>query len=616
MVRAWLLTAVVVVALALPAPAATPACIPSTTDATRVHLGQLDDDGELTSLRERIVGVGGEVCEEEREPTQLDVTVAILHRDADGSSLEGSELTRADGPVRTRVTVRDTTAEARHLEVAAPTGMVMATRRIGVPQLVRATVRYPASWEVEAPSGDGISTRLDGDALEVARTAVLFPPLLEGSLTLEVTANPGRGTPRVTVDATPLAGSDAFALAEKLVDRDTTAVVGALLELTGEGVRELAAGAEELAAGTDELADGAAQIAGGAGELADGTAGLADGIGGLSAGIGQSAAGARELAAGADELADGTRQVAAGTGQLAEGADALAAGAREFADELAVIRDVDEAIEDALGDAEVDPDALAAAVDELAERIRAVRDELAAVVPPDTDPTDPEDPHAPVARAVAILTELADAMTGLAEGLGAALERLVEVYRGILAIPEGADQLADGAAELAAGIAELEGAMHGLADGAGALAAGTHELAGGLAQLEDGAGELATGAGQLADGARGLAAGTDGLATGTRELATGAGALAEGAGQVPEAVAEILGIADRGGDRAAVTEAVLDAGAGRAVERRGDAALVTTQLVHHGRSPVPVLLLTIGAIGLLAVALASTWLWRRRGALP
>ena len=603
--------AVLVVSAPVTAPGI--ACGPVPSGAAVVTLGHLADDGELTSLRQRTVGTEGESCEEEVEDPSLDVEVSILHRDVTGGSLEASELHDHD-QVSTRVSVRDTTAEDRDLTVTGPVGTVAETRRIGVPQLVRATLRYPTTWTVTAPQGDGVSSHLDGDVVEVARTAVLFAPLLDDELVLEVTAVPGRGTPSVTVEATPLSAGDADAVPDGLLDRDTTAVVAALVDLAEDGARELVGGAEqladgseELADGTDDLADGAAEVADGAAGLGDGMAGLADGVAGLSSGVDGSAAGARELSGGADELATGTREVADGAAPLAQGAGELATGARMLADQLAVLGEVEPP--------EVDPEELVTAVVEIRDGVRQVRDDLAGLLPPDPDPTDP------IVIAVAVLTELADGLDGLAQAIGEALATLAEAAEGLQAIADGADELATGAEGIADGIAELAGALQGLADGADALATGTGELAAGLTQLSGASDDLSDGADELTVGARGLAEGTDGLAGGTRELAEGADGLAagmdelaEGAGELPGALAEAMGVADRGGERAAVTAAVLDEGAARAEARRGDAASVTTQLVHHGRDPLPLLPLGIAALGLALVVGTTTWLLRRRGA--
>ena len=596
---------------------------------TIVRLGELADDGELTALRERHLTDGTEPCETEVSDA-TDVAVAIVHQDAAGRSLETSELGRVDGPVDTRVSVRDTTARTEDLVVTGPAGVVSATRRIGVPQLVRITITYPSGWELGSARGDGVSVSILEDGVEVTRSGVLFPPLFATALQLTTTARPARGTPTVTVEATPLA--QGAPVPSTLLDRDTTAVVGALLDVTRGGVRELADGAGQLADGTDalaggarELADGTEELAAGARELADGTEGLVDGAAelrdgtrGLSRGVGQSAIGAEELAGGADALADGTSELAAGTAPLAAGARELAEGAQQLADGLA--------IDDELTSPPIDPQELLDAVDAIEDGIREVRDDLADLVPPGTDPTDPEDPNAPLAVAVLVLTGLADATGELAAGIAAALQALVDAAEGLAAAADGAAELAAGAQELAAGLAQLDAAVRGIRDGADALAAGSGELAGGLGQLSGASRQVADGASELTDGSRELAAGSDGLAAGSRELAAGsddladgsrevadgADELAEGAGELPAAVTDILEIADRGGERAAVTDAVLDAGARRASERVGEAELVTTQLVHRGGQPLPVVVLALGGLAVLVALGLPLWLWGRR----
>ena len=596
-----LVIALTVAALSgLPVSATAPshACGPTPAGAAVVEFGQLDDDGELNSLRQRTVGADGEVCEETQDAPALDVAVSILHRDQQGRSLEASEL-GGDDPVRTQVSVRDTTSEERVLTVTGPEGTTTETRRVGVPQVVRTTIRYPASWDVSPPRGDGVSTRLDGDDVEVARTAVLFPPLLDDEVVLETLAVPGRGTPRVTVEAAPLATGEAERLPAGLLDRDTTAVVAAMLDLAEGGARELTEGAEELAGGSDELAGGAAEVADGAASVGDGMAGFADGVGGLSSGIDGSAGGANELAGGAGELAGGTAEIAAGVQPLGQGADQLASGVRMLSDELASFADVEAP--------EVDPEPLVEAVEGIADEIRAVRDHLAQLLPSDPDPEDP------IVVAVTVLTELADGLEAATDGILTALEGMSEAVEGLQAAAAGADELAMGAEELAQGIAELEGGLQGLADGAAALARGTEELASGLGQLSGASDELEAGADELTVGAQGIAEGTAGLADGSRQLSDGVEGLAEGAGELPGALGEALGVADRGGQRSAVTAAILDEGAARAEGRRGPASLVTTQLVHPGESPLPWL-----PIGLAAAVLAlgggtATWWLRQRG---
>lgn len=601
-VRAVGLPALVVALVALPVPPGAPvlAC-EDVAAATVVLVGQLADDGELTGLRERHLADGAEPCE--REVTDAtDVAVAILHQAADGRSLEASELTRVDGPVDTRVTVRDTTARSEDLAVTGPAGVATATRRIGVPQLVQITVRYPSGWELAPAGDDGTTVSVRDDGVEVSRAGVLFAPLFDEALQLAVTAVPGRGTPTVTVEATPLtAGAPVPA---ELLDRDATAVVGALLDVAADGVRELADGTRELADGTDELAGGARDLADGTDQLADGTAELRDGAQGLSGGIGQSATGAQELAGGADELARGTAELAAGVSPLAAGARQLADGAQQLADGLALPEEV--------APPPIDPRELLDAVAAIEDGIRDVSDDLADLVPPGTDPTDPDDPNAPLALAVLVLQGLADATGDLAAGIAAALQALVDAAEGLAAAADGAAELAAGAQELAAGLAQLDAAVRGLRDGAGALAAGSGELAGGLSELSGASRQLADGAGELTDGTRELADGSDVLADGTRELADGTEELAAGAGELPDALQEVLEVADRGGEQVAVTSAVLDAGSRRAHERVGGAELVTTQLVHRGTQPLPLVPLALGALAALVLLGLPVWLLRRR----
>jgi X-X-X-Leu-X-X-Gly heptad repeat protein len=621
------------------------ACPPVGPDVAVTTVATLADDGEVTRLDRRLINADATTCldEGDGDAAALGVAVAVLHEDASGRSLEATELTQQDGPVLTRVAVRDVTARERQIEVDGPRGRTMVSRLVGVPQVVRVAVRYPPGWQVTAAAEDGTAVTLSDSRTEVARTAVLFPPLLADELVLAVLARPAAGTPSVTVDASPLAGMEPFVL--EALDPDVLAVVGALGELAAEGAaqladgagelaegtRELAAGTRDLADGTIDLADGTRQLAGGAEELAGGARALSAGSGQLADGAGELAAGAADGAAGAQDLAGGSARVAGGVGELvagasdlAAGATELAAGARSLADGLAVGV---EAVPD------VDPAALVAQVAWFATQVAAVRDQLAAVVPPGTDPTDPTDPNAPLALAVPTLTAVVDGLGGLATGLETAVGEIAAALDGLATAADGAGQLADGADALAVGAAALAVGAAELAAGAEVLAAGTDELAGGLqalavgadgiasgarevaagsAGLADGSAELAVGTGTLADGAASVADGTVGLAAGADELADGTAALAAGAQELPPALTELTGVADRSGQDLATTAALLAAGSELAQEAVGDAALVTAQLTLAGEEPFPLLAVLGGSGTLLVAAIALLTGLRRR----
>lgn len=642
----------------------------------RIQRADLSADGEINTLEHLEVGAHGRTCAQatDADPDDLDVSVSILHTDVAGRSLEASALHGTD-PVSTRVRVRDRSVRMQTIALHASGEFERETYPIGVPQRVHITVTYPAGWEVIGPIDSGTSLRVEGDRVIVSRSGVILSGLLDDHAILEVTAIPARGTPSITVEATPLTSVHAEALPEPLLDRDTTAVVGALLarvsdafdemvdgtdalqqgvgELhTGagslaDGAAELAAGTAEFRAGVTTLADGSAELADGAGQLADGThevtdgiSALANGAGAIDAGLGDATNGAQELAHGAGDLAGGLGQISDGVRPLSEGASALAAGARQLADELAAMGDID--LPNADLDS-VDPDELVNVVLEISGGITAVRDDLHELL----STLGPEQQQV-VGIAVSILTTLADGLQELATGLATALETLGEVVEGFAAVTGAVEEMAGGTAQLATGIAELEGALGQLSDGADALAQGTTELSSGLGELssgtsqlavgmdelDDGAGELAGGARALADGSRrladgthelasgtgdleggtaALAAGTEELVTGTGSLAEGTSELAEGAAQFPAALRDIGATADRGTDRVALAFALLDASAERAIQRQDGAVVLTTQLVHEGVPARSSTWLLVPVAGLSLILAAGTlWTVRRR----
>lgn len=665
---AVLLALVVLVASDLPRAATGVACeVPGEHEAV-IHRASLATDGEVEEVRELRVDDAGATCDEGvADPEQLPVSVAISHRDDRSATVEPTRFDRAEGAVTTHVRVTDSTARERTVTVDGPLGITEETDRIAVPQLVRVAIRYPASWDVQTPSGEGLTTRLDDDGVEVARAALLAAPFGPQQLSLEVRATPGRGTPSVEVDATPVAGREPFVLPDELLDRDAAAVLGALTEVAADGAAELADGADELAEGTGEMADGAEELAAnadplieGTDELADGSRELATGADGLvegqreltrgieelAGGAGQAATGVEELVGGAAELDAGLGQLEANAAPLADGAAEVAAGARRLADELATVGELGATVTDGVAEARslvVELEALADRLRELGDAViaapiqelTALRDELAA--------EDPEDPAVvTLATTIALLEELqgvphalADGADELAAGLAAALDRFAQLGGGLEELAGGADDLATGSEEVAAGAEQLAAALGPVAEGAAGLAAGTAELetaltglAGGTRELAAGGQELAANGAGLADGLDGLAAGADETADGTRrfgrgveELADGAGELADGtreladgSQQLPESLEEAVGVADRRGQRIAADRAVLEEGSELARAAIGGATLATTQLVHAGEEPLPLTALgTAGGLGLAVLGAALSWWWRRSG---
>jgi hypothetical protein len=74
-------------------------------------------------------------------------------------------------------------------------------------------------------------------------------------------------------------------------------------------------------------------------------------------------------------------------------------------------------------------------------------------------------------------------------------------------------------------------------------------------------------------------------------------------------------VADRAGQEAAATQAILDEGARLASREIGDGAFASLQLVHEGERPLPTAVWLGVAGGLLTLLLsaAAGWLLHRRG---
>jgi X-X-X-Leu-X-X-Gly heptad repeat protein len=558
----------------------------------------LADDGEVLDT-EVVTRAGDETCaigRSEDAAAALPVSVAVVHEAADGRSLEASELDDESDPVTTRIAVRDATAAEHTVAVPGPLGTQDTIVRIGVPQLVNLTLTYPASWQVTPPAQPGAGARLSGSGVEVVRGGVLFPPLTGEELRLEVTAVPGRGTPSIDVEVTPFDGDPALLSGDEVLDRDATAVLGALSLLAADGAVQLvdglgqvadgadglARGAGRLAAGTGALADGAGQLAGGTGELAGGAGQLADGLGASAAGARELASGSRqladgtgqlatgfpELAAGARAIADGTAELAAqldlaagGAGELADGGAALAAGARELADGTAQLAAMAITIRDEIlavvPDLPLDlplpalpqellDDLLAELPEEVRDEVRAQLVEVLAQLEAELAAGIGSELEAPVAAALIQLqeiSEVADRFVELAEGAAAIADGTAAIAEGNAGLADGLTRASEGTRQLTAGAAGLAGGIDEVDDGIRQLAAASEQLADGLAAFAAGSEQLAGAGAQLAGGARDAATGADELAAGTGELAGGAGRLASGANQLDDGMAELAGAA-------------------------------------------------------------------------
>ncbi|MEX1178624.1 MAG: hypothetical protein WEB09_09200 [Nitriliruptor sp.] len=521
------------------------------------------------------------------DAVDLPVDVAVLHSTPVEGSLEAEELDGASGPVTTRIAVRDRTATTRQLRVDPPSGDERIERRVGVPHLVRVAVTYPASWTAIAPQVPGTHTDTAAGGLRVTRSELLFPPITADEVVVAIAAAPGRGTPEVTVEVTPLADPETARAAAGELDRDAAAVVAALAEVGAEG-------AARLADGTTDLAEGIGELAGGADELADG-------LGDAAAGGTELRAGADELAAGAAQLAVGMRQLATGLQPLAEGARRVAEGNRELADGLAAGADAADELADGSGQLATGSRELGAAARELNAGLAALRAGIEGL--PDLGPVT----DAVVGPASEVMTGVEEVGTAGAELAGAAgeLERgnreLARELRAAAAasreLAEGSDRVADGAEEAAAGSEEL-------ATSSEQLAAGSERFAGAVDDYTRGVERAAGASAELADGAD--------------EAADGAAGLADGAQELPSPLREARDTADRAGARQAETAAIVAAGRELAEDRvdavLGGAATGTldTELVVAGSSAPPF----AAALGLVAVlgtgGVAGRLWWRQR----
>lgn len=118
---------------------------------------------------------------------------------------------------------------------------------------------------------------------------------------------------------------------------------------------------------------------------------------------------------------------------------------------------------------------------------------------------------------------------------------LQNIYVGFNDLSEQFSTVADASGKLADGTEQLS-------DGVAGVSTGTEQLADGLDQLDDGAQQLATGATGLSTGTRGLADGLQELSDGasalpssTRALATGTAKSAEGAGDLADGARQLAG---------------------------------------------------------------------------
>lgn len=460
------------------------------------------------------------------------VAVSILHR-SQGAVVESTLIDRSTGDVRTEIRVRDTTTADQIFTVDGPLGQERVTEALAIPMMVVTEIHYPSSWRISVPTRAGMSVSTDRSGTIVRAAGLLFPPITDSELVVGTDATAGRGTPTVTVHATPLADQRNLGIPDGLLSRDDLAVIASFTALAADGSDEIVDAAIEIADGTQELAEGTDELADGTAELADGTRELADGV--------------RELAEAMDDITDAGDEIA----------DALA----EIADALEEVADGTAGLDDAMQIAGPLASGVADGVTDLGTTLRQLYE-----APPPAGAgldltTAPPEIHALLALVDAVIDPNGT------DTLGVAAHGLHQIVSQVAAnTPElatGLDQLADGTGELADGMQEF--------------AEGLHELADGITDLEEGTADLADGTAELADG-------TVDLADGTRELAEGLDEFVDGVAEFPDVLRDIVETADRAAQQRARTEAMLMAGA----QRAHDATVISAELVAAGSSPIPI----------------------------
>ncbi|MDX1510698.1 MAG: hypothetical protein R3249_05095, partial [Nitriliruptorales bacterium] len=219
------------IAIAVPtAVAATPSCAWGITPQRPVAVAvraDLTADGEIADVSRAVSGTDHcWAATAAPEAADLPVDVAVLYTDADGRSLEASELTDASGPVTVRVAVRDRTAADQLIAVAGPLVTEHVVERVGLPQVVEVGIELPSGWEDLQPATPGARVDVSHTGLRVRHAALLFPPVTSDEIVVELTVRPGAGVPTVTVESTP-AGQDLDGALEDSLDRETAAVLAA-----------------------------------------------------------------------------------------------------------------------------------------------------------------------------------------------------------------------------------------------------------------------------------------------------------------------------------------------------------------------------------------------------
>lgn len=129
-------------------------------------------------------------------------------------------------------------------------------------------------------------------------------------------------------------------------------------------------------------------------------------------------------------------------------------------------------------------------------------------------------------------------------------------------------QTAESVQGLADGLGGAEKGARELAEGSGALSSGARKLERGLRRLADGAREVSTGTRRTSAGARSLSGGLTGASRGAADLSSGLAQVAGATGSFNAGLAQL----SRGGSRLSASADALAAGAGELADGAGDAA--------------------------------------------
>ena len=358
------------------------------------------------------------------------------------------------------------------------------------------------------------------------------------------------GTGRLAGGSTRLAGGTGTALAGSK-------------QLTG-GLKQINGGLGQLSGQLPSATDGITRLQGGIEQLLAGMGNAQDPetlIGGLAA-----------LHTGLTTLQGGTQQVRGGLEQLTSpttGLPAAKGGVDQIASQL-------QAGADSInpGDADSLAGAIGSLKGYCAQIADPVQKACSGTVDAIAAKVNGPGPDSSKSKLTALKNGLNQAVAGLGQvsgGIGSAVSALnTQLIPGVGQISDGlstqalpgVEKLQGGAAQVKGGLTDVSGGLDQLADGVGAAVdgvlqlqdgsstayAGSSDLTTGLGKLDDGAGDLADGAqqldagagtadagsGRLADGAKTLSDGISDAANGSGRIADGLGTATDGAAQLPK----------------------------------------------------------------------------------